>query len=512
MQREGSPCSEFTVSSVVCACAAKGDVFFCRQLHAFAIKAVVDADVFVGTALIDVYAKCGSIEEASCVFEGMTERNDVTWSSIVAGFVQNELYEEGLVLFARGKEMGLENNQFMISSVIRACAGLAALIEGRQVHAIVCRTGFGPNNFVVSALVDMGGLVHEAHELMTKMPFAAAASMWGSLLASCRIHGNLELAEIAAKNLFEMEPDRGGNYVLLANTYAASKKWEEAANARKSLKGSEILKERGKSWIEIKDKVHTFMAGERTHPRITDIYLELNNLLEEMTKLVNEAETDFDLHDLSSSSSSLLAKMGRVRTKTVKKSSRQVIERYYSKMTLDFHTNKKILEEVAIIPSKRLRNKIAGFSTHLMKRIQKGPVRGISLKLQEEERERRMDFVPEESAIKIHEIKVDKETIDMLAALGMSDVPGLVEVEPQPMIPTQGFGRGGGARSVCYGYYPQWVFKYVNTLHFNFISHHYSGESVICSSLDFIKQAVEPPMFNGDSHAICSLQACAAAE
>ncbi|KAK1294613.1 40S ribosomal protein S17-1 [Acorus calamus] len=76
--------------------------------------------------------------------------------------------------------------------------------------------------------------------------------------------------------------------------------------------------------------------------------------------------------------------MGRVRTKTVKKSSRQVIERYYSRMTLDFHTNKKVIEEVAIIPSKRLRNKIAGFSTHLMKRIQRGPVRGISLKLQEE--------------------------------------------------------------------------------------------------------------------------------
>ncbi|KAG7032927.1 40S ribosomal protein S17-4, partial [Cucurbita argyrosperma subsp. argyrosperma] len=134
--------------------------------------------------------------------------------------------------------------------------------------------------------------------------------------------------------------------------------------------------------------------------------------------------------------------MGRVRTKTVKKSSRQVIERYYSKMTLDFHTNKKILEEVAIIPSKRLRNKIAGFSTHLMKRIQKGPVRGISLKLQEEERERRMDFVPDESAIKIDEIKVDKETLDMLAAFGMSDIPGLVEVEPQAMAPLQAFGRG----------------------------------------------------------------------
>ncbi|CAI0462635.1 unnamed protein product [Linum tenue] len=137
--------------------------------------------------------------------------------------------------------------------------------------------------------------------------------------------------------------------------------------------------------------------------------------------------------------------MGRVRTKTVKKSSRQVIERYYSKMTLDFHTNKKILEEVAIIPSKRLRNKIAGFSTHLMKRIQKGPVRGISLKLQEEERERRMDFVPEQSAINVETIQIDKETKDMIVALGMGDMQGLETIDPVAATVAQfGFGRGGG--------------------------------------------------------------------
>ncbi|KAI3520341.1 hypothetical protein L1887_09699 [Cichorium endivia] len=139
--------------------------------------------------------------------------------------------------------------------------------------------------------------------------------------------------------------------------------------------------------------------------------------------------------------------MGRMRTKTVKKSSRVVIERYYGKITLDFHTNKKILEEVSIIPSKRLRNKIAGFSTHLMKRIQKGPVRGISMKLQEEEREWRMDFVPDESAIKTDLIEVDKETIEMLNALGMGDLPGVVKasVEPQTLPSVRAFGRGGGA-------------------------------------------------------------------
>ena len=114
-------------------------------------------------------------------------------------------------------------------------------------------------------------------------------------------------------------------------------------------------------------------------------------------------------------------------------------------MTLDFHTNKKIIEEVAIIPSKRLRNKIAGFSTHLMKRIQKGPVRGISLKLQEEERERRMDFVPDESAIKVDQIEVDEETLDMLSVFGMADILGFVKVDPVAVAAPQiGFGRSGG--------------------------------------------------------------------
>merc|ERR1712024_102742 len=110
---------------------------------------------------------------------------------------------------------------------------------------------------------------------------------------------------------------------------------------------------------------------------------------------------------------------GRVRTKTVKRGARTLIENYYHKMTNDFHLNKKILSDVAQVPTKRLRNKIAGFATHLMKRIQTGPVKGISLKIQEEERERRLDFVPPESAINVEKAAVvDQETIEMLKNSG----------------------------------------------------------------------------------------------
>mgnify|MGYP001096068160 CR=1 FL=1 len=112
--------------------------------------------------------------------------------------------------------------------------------------------------------------------------------------------------------------------------------------------------------------------------------------------------------------------MGRVRTKTVKKASKVMIEKYYTKLTHDFHTNKRICEEVANIPTKRLRNRIAGFITHLMQRIEKGPVRGISIKLQEEERERRDNYMPEVSVVDpsvLTSIKVDPVTKEMMDSM-----------------------------------------------------------------------------------------------
>jgi len=117
--------------------------------------------------------------------------------------------------------------------------------------------------------------------------------------------------------------------------------------------------------------------------------------------------------------------MGRVRTKTVKKAARVIIEKYYTKLTLDFHTNKRIIEEVALIPSKPLRNKIAGFITHLMKRLQRSTVRGISIKLQEEERERRDNYVPDVSALEQDVIEVDAETKEMLKMMEFASIPGL---------------------------------------------------------------------------------------
>merc|ERR1712029_67781 len=113
---------------------------------------------------------------------------------------------------------------------------------------------------------------------------------------------------------------------------------------------------------------------------------------------------------------------GRVRTKTVKRASRALIEKYYGKLTQDFHVNKRIIDDVSVIQTKRLRNKIAGYTTHLMNRIQKGPVRGISLRLQEEERERKMDFIPEKSEIQVSNIEIKGDAVlkSMIRDLGLN--------------------------------------------------------------------------------------------
>lgn len=413
MLRERTSFSEFTMSSVLCACSAKLSVDECKQLHAMALKFAMDSNVFVGTSMLDVYAKCNMIKEAFSVFSSMSEKSSVTWSSMIAGFVQNSLYEEALALLHKAQRLDLERTQFTLSSALTACAGLAVSIEGTQLHAVLVRSGIDAYIFVITSLIDVysrcgcieeayvifqhfedknivvwnamisgfsrysrtnealmlfenmkqngmnpnevtyisvlsacshfglvekaldvfdslmndnilqpnvihyscmvdvlgrAGLINEAWDLICQMPFNATASMWGSLLGSCRIHGHINLAKVAAEHLFEIEPNNAANHVLLANLYAANKKWTEVATTRKFLKDSGARKELAKSWIEVKNTVEIFVAGDVSHPRILEVYTKIEDMENEMKKLSYKVQTKYDLHDVCEEEKEMLLK------------------------------------------------------------------------------------------------------------------------------------------------------------------------------------------------------------
>ncbi|KAG6418663.1 hypothetical protein SASPL_120867 [Salvia splendens] len=325
MLREGSEFSEFTLSSVLCACASNFLPFESKQLHALVVKSSMESNAFVGTTLLDVYAKCRFINDTLHVFEAIPEKSAVTWSSMMAGFMQNDLYKEALRLFLAAQRNGVEMNIFMISSVLLSlcflrsreekCDPLEHDISGFARHARpleammlfekMQQAFLYPSEVtyvsILSASTHMGlaekgwRRIDEAKDMIEKMPFEATASMWGSLLATCRVYKNVE---VAARKFFKIEPNNAGNLVLLSNVYAASGRWDDVASARKLLKSSEVKKKKGKSWIEIKDSVHSFMVGERSHPWMGEIYARLDDLLEEMEKSGFRGQVEHDLHDV----------------------------------------------------------------------------------------------------------------------------------------------------------------------------------------------------------------------
>jgi hypothetical protein len=147
-------------------------------------------------------------------------------------------------------------------------------------------------------LLGRAGKLDEAYDLISDMPFEPDGCIWGSLLGSCWVHGNVDLAEVAAEKLFRLEPENAGNYVLLSNIYASKKMWDGVNRVREMMKDVGLKKEKGCSWIEIKNKVHMLLAGDDSHPMMTAIIEKLKQLNVQMRKLGFVPSTDFVLHDV----------------------------------------------------------------------------------------------------------------------------------------------------------------------------------------------------------------------
>ncbi|CAL9776636.1 unnamed protein product [Musa acuminata subsp. burmannicoides] len=277
-----------TLASILPACSPVGGIRAGKEIHGFAVRRYLDENVFVGTALIDMYSRCGHISFAERTFDGMEDKNTVTYTTMLSGFGQHGLGEKALTLFSSMREAGVRPDGITFVALISGCSSSGLVDEGVAVYESMEEFGVEAtpeHHCCVVDLLGRAGRVEEAYELAKGLgDDGNYAGIWGSLLAACRVHRKLELGESVADRLFEIGKERGlaGYRVLLSNVYAADRNWDNVDRVRKEMRERGLRKEPGSSWIQVGDWSHRFMSRDRTHPENDQIYAMLRGLALEM--------------------------------------------------------------------------------------------------------------------------------------------------------------------------------------------------------------------------------------
>uniref|UniRef100_A0A1D1ZLU0 Pentatricopeptide repeat-containing protein At4g14820 n=1 Tax=Anthurium amnicola TaxID=1678845 RepID=A0A1D1ZLU0_9ARAE len=275
-----------TMLSVISACADLGALDKARWIHAFVDQNGFRDVTSVNNALIDMYSKCGSQARACRVFEEMPLRNVISWTSMINGYAMHGDGGSALKMFDKMKDEGIEPNDVTFIGLLYACAHSGLVDDGRRIFtSMVDDHRINPKYEHYGCMVDLLGrakLLHEAMDVIDKMPFEPNVIIWGSLLGSCRVHGDLKLGELAAKRIIELDPDHDGAYVLLSNIYAKAGRWQDIVEVRKLMKYRGVLKERGCSWTESNGEVHEFATADESHPKSSEIYAKLDQIVKEL--------------------------------------------------------------------------------------------------------------------------------------------------------------------------------------------------------------------------------------
>jgi pentatricopeptide repeat protein len=256
MVREGEVApDDGTLAAVLPACGRTGHAGAGRWAHEYARKTgLLESAVRVANAVVDMYCKCGDIASAREVFERMRKRSVVSWNTMIAGFSLNGHGIDGIELFQEMRKQGVEPNAVTFLGVLGCCAHAGAVEVGREIFgSMQMEHGIEPAIEHYGCVVDLlgrSGLLEEAHALIQGMPMKPNAAIWGALLSACRAHSGLGIAEVALKELINLEPCNSGNYVLLANLYAETERWEEAGEVRRLMRTMSVDKAPGQSSIE----------------------------------------------------------------------------------------------------------------------------------------------------------------------------------------------------------------------------------------------------------------------
>ncbi|CAK7329059.1 unnamed protein product [Dovyalis caffra] len=300
MKRAGFLAKQPTLTSVLRACTGLALLELGRQVHVHVLK--YDQDLILNNALLDMYCKCGSLEDANAVFVRMVEKDVISWSTMIAGLAQNGYSKEALKLFESMKVSGIRPSYITIVGVLFACSHAGLVEEGLYYfHSMKELFGIDPGREHYGCMIDLlgrAGRLREAVDLINEMECEPDAVTWRALLNACRVHQGVDVAIHAAKQILRLDPQDAGTYVLLSNIYANARRWNDAAEVRRAMDNRGIRKEPGCSWIEVNKQIHAFILGDKSHPQVSGINIRLNQLIHKLMGVGYVPDTNFVLQDL----------------------------------------------------------------------------------------------------------------------------------------------------------------------------------------------------------------------
>ncbi|XP_006341113.1 putative pentatricopeptide repeat-containing protein At3g08820 [Solanum tuberosum] len=302
MQRENVRPDCYSMVGVLSACARLGAL----EVGEWACK-LMDMNEFLsnavlGTALIDMYAKCGRMVSAWEIFKQMLVKDRVIWNAVVSGLAMHGYVKSAFCCFGQVEKLGIKPNGNTFIGLLCACTHAGLVDDGRKYFQSMTHLySLEPAIEHYGCMVDLlgrAGLLDEAHSLIESMPMKANAVIWGALLSGCRLHRDTKLAEHVLKQLIELEPWNSGNYVHLSNIYASNNKWDDSEKIRSSMNERRMQKIPAYSWIEIDGIVHEFLVGDTYHPISDNIYVKLGELSKELREVGYVPKTEYVLFDI----------------------------------------------------------------------------------------------------------------------------------------------------------------------------------------------------------------------
>ncbi|KAI3858754.1 hypothetical protein MKX03_033707 [Papaver bracteatum] len=294
--------SNLTFSSIMPACAHLTTLHLGKQLHGYITRSGFDKNVFIASALVDMYAKCGNIQIARSIFDKMDSPDMVSWTAMIMGYALHGNANEALLLFHKMKMENVRPNYVAFVAALTACSHGGLVDEARMLfNCMIEDYGISPGLEHYAAVADLlgrAGKLEEAYEFISKMHIRPTGSVWATLLSSCRVHKNIELAEKVGEKVFQIDPENIGAYILMSNIYSSAGRWKEAAKMRVAMKGRGMTKKPACTWIEVKNKIHAFVAGDKSHPYYDRINEALKVMMEQMERKGYVLNTDDVLHDV----------------------------------------------------------------------------------------------------------------------------------------------------------------------------------------------------------------------